>query len=165
MLRLIGLPLFRSAYSLSCIDIFASGFIRCACACQSVDVVLICYTVAILPKQFGHFTMMFTMSEDASPCLGRCSCSHRAEAQALARHRRFQSLHGDWGRNGEQHLQHRSVTVLGRDVAVWRNYWKETTPFRKRKTNTVSPSSPRTRDLGTIPRNRITSNLAVQLNL
>ena len=83
--------LFRSAYSLSCIDIFASGFIRCACACQSVDVALICYTVAILPKQFGHFTMMFTMSEDPSPCLGRCSCSHRAEAQALARHRRFQT--------------------------------------------------------------------------
>ena len=31
------------------------------------------------------------LPEDAAPCLGRCSCSHRAEAQALARHRRFQS--------------------------------------------------------------------------
>ena len=32
-----------------------------------------------------------TAADDASTCLGRCSCSHRAEAQALARHREFQS--------------------------------------------------------------------------
>ena len=32
-----------------------------------------------------------TAADDASTCLGRCSCSHRTEAQALARHREFQS--------------------------------------------------------------------------
>ena len=57
-------------------------------------------------------------TEDASPCLGRCSCSHRAEAQALARHRRFQSGAATAARQRTRGMQELQVQRSRRGVAA-----------------------------------------------